>query len=144
MSLDPSQEAADLAALTPDGEIVIGDERVPVRRFRFLQALRLEQECRALLDDLAGALDAADGEVEPANYGALMDVFARHEGELLRLLEASTGKPAEWIAALDDEHGYNLTLAFWGVNHPFFVRRVLMTLLPGRLAASASPNSMPP
>ena len=38
--------------------------------------------------------DAAANETD---YGQVMDAFAMHEAELLRLLEASTGKPVDWI-----------------------------------------------
>lgn len=161
MAGDPAQEAEDLGVLAPDGVIVIAGERITVRRFRFLEGMQLEQECQSLLGDLAKALnvetgpggdedpvmakEAAAAAFDGADYGAVMAVFARHQTELLRLQEVSTGKSADWIAALDDENGFDLLMTFWGVNHPFFVRRVMMHIIQARLSGKTSaPPASPP
>ena len=140
----PDETLTEMPVLDSDIWIIIGDDRIQVRRFSFLEGMRLEQECRPLLEELAKVLAPPIASEDGVDYGKVMDIFAQHATELVRLLGVSTGKPEEWVAALDDESGYNLMMAFWGVNYGFFVRRVMMILAPGRLTGKepVSPTSL--
>lgn len=69
----------------------------------------------------------------------LQSMFMLYAGDCLTLLQVLSGKPADWINALDIDDGIRLFTSLLEVNIDFFVLRIL-PLLPevmGQLRAKA-------
>ncbi|MCL2344956.1 MAG: hypothetical protein FWC58_03770 [Desulfobulbus sp.] len=134
----------DLDILHPDAEMVVGGETIMVRALTFGQQLRLGRELRGLTDAIKAAHDEDRGVI------GFMDAFSENGEGILKLLEAATGKPGDWIESLDDKQGEDLLALFWSVNQDFFVRRLAVypalekaarASMPSAGAASSPPSS---
>ena len=125
--------ADELGILFPDVEIEVRDPdtgapvTLTVREFRFregLEAAALARPLIAALVDLApeGA-DAAR-----ADLMALDAALGAHADLWLELVARACGREAAWLARLGDGDAHALTLAMWGANGGFFMRRVVGAL----------------
>lgn len=127
---DRADNAEDLGILYPDADLEIQGETITVRELRFLEGLRLHADLQPFLRRLTALLRSD----EDISVALLERAFSEHAELLQSLLAMTTGKRAEWVASLDDEHGYRLALAFWQVNRGFFLRRVVADVLTADLA----------
>ena len=125
--------AAELGILFPDVEIEVRDPdtgapvTLTVREFRFregLEAAALARPLIAALVDLAP--EGADAALpDPA---ALDAALGAHAGLWLELVARACGREAAWLARLCDGDAHALTMAMWGANGGFFMRRVVGAL----------------
>lgn len=121
--------------------MTVGGEAVEVREFRYLEGLQAAGLARPVLAGLRELIEA-EGEIQ---LEALDALIGAHADTWLTLIGMSTGRDLEWLAALSDQDGLALSLAFWRVNGPFFTRRlVLAAAAKGQATPSRSPKSSPP
>jgi len=141
---DNNDTADDLGILHPDQTITLAGEEITVREFPHIDGIKAGAIARAMIEDLGAAIDADAASVD---YGTVEDVFSRHTDTLVRLESMSTGKPEDWVRALNDADGRVLDMTFWVVNSGFFTRRLVTGIQlrqeASRAAPSATPNSMP-
>jgi len=123
----------DAAILFSDETLEVGGRTVEVREFRYLDGMTAAARARPLLEAMQAAM--ADGDdITPAR---LDQIIGDHAATWLLLIAMATREDAEWIASLPDAEGLALSLAFWRVNGPFFVRRLVL----GAAAAEAARQS---
>lgn len=135
-----SEAADDLDALLPlQRQASVGGRTVTVRELTFAQALDLHQAVHAVIAPLqehyAAGLDSDQ----------LVASLAQHPAHALALLQAATGEPAEWLAALGPADGYLLLVHFVAVHVGFFVTRLelLRQAALSRATRSASASVSP-
>jgi hypothetical protein len=114
-----------LTTCYPEYDIYIGGEWVTVREFTFLQGLRAAQIAQMLLADLAVLFK--ETEANPGFF-AITGIFGEHEKELLGLISMATGRDTKWLRELTESEEQQLITAFWTVNWPFFVNRLIPKL----------------
>ncbi|HHJ11891.1 MAG TPA: hypothetical protein ENK00_01820 [Chromatiales bacterium] len=131
----------DLDVLIPDGEVVIGDEKVTVAEFTFCQSLALEPIVQPLIQDLKALFGGGDDAEASVSYQALASVFGRHADLLLHMITLSTGRTRDWVEALSDADGQLLTMTFWQVNKGFFTRRLVIEAMAGTAQDAADAAS---
>lgn len=138
------RESDDLTVLFPDQTLTLrtpqGEEQVTVREFRFGQAGEVIPIARPLLEDFAG-LDVEAGSLD--DLAPLFELQAKHWAAFLELVAIATGRPREWVEALPDADGQRLAVAFWQVNTPFFVRRLVAEVATLRDAVASRMSSTP-
>ncbi len=131
----------DADILFPDATLTVAGEDITVRELTFAQGLKLGGIARPLIDSMADLFAADD---EPA-YSNLAEVFAEHDGIVMQLLSAATGKDEAWLQQLSDSDGQALLMTLWSVNQDFFIRRLVTRSMEKaqqqRAAATASANS---
>ncbi len=109
----------DAEILHPDLDLEMAGRSVTVREFRFKDGMEIGPLIVALVKDLDGAV--GDG----SDLSGLFDTLYAHPDVLRHLLLKSTGQDTEWLDSLSGQEGDQLLMAFWSVNGPFFVRRLL-------------------
>lgn len=133
----PDDGADDLEVLHPEREFELDGRKIVMREYGFVEGLRLAAQAAPVVQDLASLANNRDDAEGLRSFANLESVFARHEDALLALVAQACDQPVAWVRDLDDENGRSLLLAWWAVNGPFFVRRVI-TELQMRLAAVPS------
>lgn len=143
-----SDGADDLEILHPERKLEIAGTTVTMREYGFVEGMRLAATAAPIVHDLSTITGAADdgGMLE---YARLQAVFATHVDAITGMVAQACDQPREWVEGLGDGDGQALLFAWWAVNGPFFVRRVLSELQM-KLAAMAfagapsTPSSPPP
>lgn len=108
--------------IAPDSSITIGDEKIEVRAFRFLEGLRATAIARPLIDDMRKLFQGED-DIAP---NALLDLFGKHAEIWVQLVAISTRREVDWVKALGDIEGTTLLMTFWGINKSFFTTRLIL------------------
>lgn len=142
-------DAPDTAGVDDDADILlaqrqvaVGGRQVTVRELTFAQALDLHADVQAVLAPLQ-AQYTGDG----IDSDSVTAALAQHPSQALTLLAASTGEPADWLAALGPADGYLLMVHFVSVHVGFFamrlelLRQVALSRAKRSASASASPAS---
>ena len=121
---------ADLKVLLPDEEIIIGGETMIIKPFPFGKLPKVIKHAGAIIGvfsalpntvfDDAGALNLED----PATMIILIEHIADGGDVLIEIACLGTGKPREWVEALDPYDGVYLLLKIWEVNKDFFTQRL--------------------
>lgn len=119
-----SEADKDAEILFPDQTLEVGGEQVTVREFRFLEGARAAVIARDLLADL-GQLVQQEQDLQPEDIDA---IIGQHGEAWAQLLAMSIDRDPEWVANLSDEDGQELSMLFWDVNGPFFVRRLVQAV----------------
>jgi Family of unknown function (DUF6631) len=125
----------ELEILHPDQEIELAGEKITVREFRFGESLKLTPKVQPMIAAMSDSLTDKDAASE-----TLVVMAGDYSDLFLELIEVSTGKSREWIEALTDADGMTLLSAFWQVNRPFFMRRLLLHST-ARMVAERSPSA---
>lgn len=112
----------ELEVLFPERELAIGERKITVREFSFLEGLKAGVLASDLLDDLSGIVEPEN----VVNTGELLNAFGRHADVLVELIAMATGEDREFIAGLNREDGENLLMTFWKANADFFGNRLAM------------------
>lgn len=114
----------DVAVLFPDQDMEVqtanGPESITVREFRFGQTGKVIPLARPIIDELANLGDP-DGEV----VDVFESIILKHWHACINLMAISIDRPLEWFDKLPDIEGQRVALTFWGVNAPFFTRRLI-------------------
>ncbi len=108
--------------LFPEREIEIQGETVVVREFSYLEAMKRAAGAKNLIAGIGQIISDAD----TIRLEELDSVIADHIDEWVGLLAASIGKDAAFVASLSDQDGSQLAMAFWEINGPFLLRRVML------------------
>lgn len=144
----PAPEGADdLEVLHPERTFLLAGITVTMREYGFVEGMKLANRAQPVVHDLAAITGVAeDGGL--LEYARLQAVFADHVDVILDMVAQACDQPRAWVESLDPADGEKLLLAWWAVNGPFFVRRVLMETqlkLVNRLSAGApsTPRSPP-
>ena len=126
------ETAAELARLFPDQALAVIDPdsgesvRLVVREFRFREGLEAVAAARPIILALAALVLAdAEPEAEPPDALAFDAVLAEHAELWLDLIARACGRDTAWLARLGDHDARRLSLAMWGANGPFFIRRLV-------------------
>ncbi len=129
--------AAELGILFPDVDIEVRDPdtgrpvTLTVREFRFREGLEAGALARPLIAALV-ELAPEDAEAALPDLMALDAALGAHADLWLDLVARACGRDAAWLARLGDGDAHALTMAMWGANGGFFMRRVV-----GAVAARA-------
>lgn len=108
-----------------DQTVVIGDETITVREFRYREGIEAAALAQPLLNGLRSLFTDAGGQmIEPE---ALDTLIGQHGEIWLQLIAKASGRDVEWIAALPDHEAFKLHLAFWTANGAFFTRRIFFS-----------------
>lgn len=118
-----SETHDDMELLFSDRELRVAKEQVTVKEFRYLEGLQAAALARPIIGAMRDAFVTGGEEV---SIEALDTVIGEHYGVWLELVSMATGKPVEWLSALSDRDGTQLSLAFWEANGPFFMRRLVL------------------
>lgn len=135
-------DSDDLDTLLPDRTVPIGGRAVTVRELTFAQAMALHDAVQAVLAPLLVRYQADDLDID--NVTAAL---AQQPPQSLALLQASTGEPPDWLAALGPSDGYLLLTHFVAVHTGFFatrlelLRQAALSRVTRSALASASPGS---
>ena len=100
----------------------VGGEAIEVHEFTFAEGLTASVLARPIV----AALDAASQseQRDPQDFDR---IIAEHKEAWLELIALNIGKPREWIERLPDSDGLSLSLAFWGANAGFFMKRLVLS-----------------
>jgi hypothetical protein len=112
----------DLEVLFPDREIEIAGEPLTVREFRYREGLEMLAQARPFVAALRALLTGPEEDLAPEAFDALL---ADHLDAWLLMVARSCGRDVAWVARLPDKDAMTLQNAFWEVNAPFFMRRLL-------------------
>lgn len=144
----PDKSVDDLQVLHPEREMEIAGVKVTMREYGFVEGMRLAATAAPVVHDLSIITGDAkdDGLLE---YARLQAVFADHVDAITGMVAQACDQPREWVETLGDADGQTLLFAWWAVNGPFFVRRVLVALQMRMAAkrfngATSTPSSPPP
>jgi len=113
---------ADVDILFPEREIEIAGETLVVREFSYLEAMRCAAGAKSLIAGIGKIISDAD----TIRLEELDAVIADHIDEWVGLLAASISKDVSFVESLNDQDGSNLAMAFWEINGPFLLRRVML------------------
>lgn len=120
MSDNTDKAAADeLGVIFTKDQIIVGGEPITVHEFTFAEGLRASVIAQPIIE----ALGSASGEAEPHDFDR---IIGENADAWLNLIALNIDKPREWIDALPDGDGMALSLAFWGVNAGFFMKRLIL------------------
>jgi hypothetical protein len=108
--------------LFPERELDIQGETVVVREFSYLEAMKRAAGAKNLIAAIGKIISEAD----TIRLEELDAVIADHIDEWVGLLAASISKDASFVESLNDQDGSNLAMAFWEINGPFLLRRVML------------------
>lgn len=111
----------DLAILNPQQTITIAGRTITVREYGFVEGLHLRPLTQPILDALY-ELFANSG--TPPELEDILAVLAAHAEALVTLMSRAADVDECWVAGLGQDDGYALTMVWWSVNGPFFIRRV--------------------
>jgi hypothetical protein len=132
----------EIDVLMPDREVVIGDETVTVREYRFREGMEVAARAHAFMQDLGSLfLQESGAPVEHVELDALQDLFAQHAETVTWLIAKAIDKPPAWLDTISDEHGMSLMHTWWSVNQPFFTRRLVVAATTRRIKATAEADS---
>lgn len=139
MSGANDQAADDLDVLLPQRQALVGGRAVTVRELTFAQALGLHAAVQAVLAPL---LDQYE---EGIDTDQVVAALAQQPAHAMALLQAASGEPADWLAALGPADGYLLLVHFVSVHVGFFVTRLelLRQAAQSRANRSASASASP-
>jgi len=108
----------------------IRGETLELREFGWLEGLRLNH----LIEPIVAEITEALGE-RGMDFGAFVSIMAGNHEALLELIDAQIGKGETWFSSLSDEEGLRLLMGFWNVNKDFFLRRVTMRAVAGKVGS---------
>lgn len=111
--------------MSPDLEVLIGDEMVVVREYRFAEGLAIHSQARDLIQALRDLAEAPD----EIPLDALEEVFGHHHEAILTMIAKSCDRSTEWVSGLPDAEGRRLMTTWWEANANFFMRRFALSLL---------------
>jgi hypothetical protein len=111
----------DMEILFPDQTVTIGKEEIIVREFRFRESLKAASQASGFIAGLRVLLAKTGDKIAAEDLDILI---AEHDEAWLNLVAMSIGRDVEWLAALPEREAMKLQIAFWGVNAPFFTRRL--------------------
>lgn len=138
--------AAELDVLFPERQVPIGSESILVGEISFPDSLRLQMHVAPIVKAIEEAVLSTG---TPPGYDQIVNVLGSHWQSTLLLLQAATGKPAEWFDAIAAKDGELLLMTFWNVNASFFYQRAINAVAVAQetsrqlAGASSSPPSAP-
>lgn len=132
-----ASDGNDLETLHPERSVRIAGQEVTVRRYGFIEGLRL----RAVYAPIAEALSARMAAHGVPDYEQIADILAENADAVIVLVATAAGLNEASVRALDAEDGDLLLLTWWGVNGSFFVSAVARRL--AMRAWSAGARSTP-
>lgn len=116
--------AGDLDILVPDRDVRLKTgEVVEVRAFSLRDGMKANAFAWPLIIELEALFDGA--QLDDVAAHLVDETMGRHAEIMVRLISIATGKPIEWLDALDDDDGQALQHILWAVNSDFFTRRLL-------------------
>lgn len=148
-SAPASAGADDLEVLEPNAALPVGDRKVVVREYGFVEGLRVRAFMRPFTSDLVALFESGSDVLTED----VMDLIAQHLVLVRQAMAQSIADPGEdyrqeditWINSLSDADGDILANTWWGVNGLFFVRQaVRRTAEKARRKALAGATSTPP
>ncbi|MDR3055263.1 MAG: hypothetical protein LBU53_07660 [Zoogloeaceae bacterium] len=124
----------DLDTLFPERDIEVAGETITMRELTFGEQLKHGQALATLAEALRPVLlaPAASG-TEPDPLTLILDVLARHNDIAIKLAALCCDRPREWLENLSGREGEDVLILWWGVNSPFFLRRLIVR--PGQIKA---------
>ena len=133
---EPTLDNDELAVLIPEARTTVRDPdtgeavTLTLREFRFEEGLAATAIARPFIADMAALVPAKPGAALP---DALVfdDVIAAHAETWLDLVARACGREPAWIARLADGDAFNVRLAMWEANGPFFARRLALLIAEG-------------
>ncbi len=126
--------AEDLAILYPERTATIAGRAVTMREYGFAESFGVYVLAEPLLADLTDAVALREGVAWTTVIGAL----AKHGDVVMQLVAKAADVDLDWVQGLRDADGQALLMLWWGVNGPFFVRRVVTALAIAAAAKRAS------
>ncbi|MDR1063249.1 MAG: hypothetical protein LBL48_04845 [Azoarcus sp.] len=135
-------ETDDLAILNPDVTLTLAGEEIVVRELRFGEQLKHGQALSEFANALRPLLSAPEDE-----DNAVLDLLSRHWRQMSPIVAQSVGRDTAFVESLKADEGEALMLAWWRVNHGFFLRRFLRRFValrgknPEAGAGSSPPSS---
>ncbi len=134
-----TEQVHELDTLLPERELDIGQHKITLHEYTFMEGLRVDAIAGPVLDGLVGVfLDR--GEDAGFAMSELSAVFGDHPDIMAELLAMATRMPRDWVEKLSDEHGQLLMMSWWAANKYFFVRR-LVTEMAARQVRDADATS---
>lgn len=109
----------EASILHPDVVVTINGRKITIHEFTFVEGLELGPIVASLITDLDK--DIGSG----GNVARIFDTLFTHPETLKALLIKSTDVDEEWLNSLSGNDGDHLLMEFWGVNAPFFMRRLV-------------------
>jgi Family of unknown function (DUF6631) len=110
-----------LNIMFPDRDIQLSGEPFTVREFSYIESIKLASKSVGLINSLAGILS----DQSTVKLSDVETAIADNIEDWIFLLAASIGEEPDFVAQLDDKAGTVLSMAFWEVNGPFLLRRVM-------------------
>lgn len=132
-----SEQDKDAEILFPDQTLEVGGEQVTVREFRYAEGLQAAVIGKPIMTTLRRLIQG-DDEIDAE---AIDDLIAEHADTWMQLISLSTGKGVEWISKLGNDDGMLLSMVFWEVNGPFFMKRLVMAATVGQTLAAKRSRS---
>lgn len=116
--------ANDIDILFPERSVTLTTgEVVEVHEFSMREGMQANAFAYPLIAALENLFDGAAA--EDVGTHLIDKAFGEHADIMLRCTAMATGKPQDWLDALNDEDGQRLTHAVWSVNKDFFIRRLV-------------------
>lgn len=118
----------DLSILAPDADVRLSSGTVTVRKYGFLEGLKLNAVAAPLVKAMADIFQDADLDSENPEDIPLDElgvIFGNHAKAVTELIAISIDKEPEWVEALNDLEGQTLMMAWWSVNCDFFICRLV-------------------
>ncbi|MEI2428693.1 hypothetical protein RDV84_00165 [Lysobacter yananisis] len=154
VAAEAAAAAAELQVLHPDRALPIADRMLVLREYGFFEGLQVSGLAKPFTDALFQLLKQSS-EMPPVED--FVDVVGEHTEVVRHLVAwsatAQNDDPAEfarqvsetaaWINTLGESDGELLLLAWWGVNGPFFTRRLFRKRVEAE-SRLAGPGSTPP
>ena len=154
-TLDPLGADDEIGVLIPEARTTVRDPdtgeavTLTLREFSFRDGLEATAIARPFIADLATLVPAERGDALPDAL-AFDDVIAAHAETWLDLVARACKREPGWIARLADADAFNVRLAMWTANGPFFARRLALVMTEGgpltglfRSLASSTSSSAP-
>lgn len=133
-----STSSEDLNILYPERTATIAGRSLTMREYGFAESFGVYALAEPLLADLTDAVALR----EDVAWTTVLGVLAKHGEVAMQLVARAADVDLDWVRGLRDADGQALLMLWWGVNGPFFVRRVVTALAISAAARKAQAGRM--